>query len=176
MIAQCTPFSLRYNNLLATLLVALLASQCRHLIEVRAAERQGKQAPRNASWYSIHTGFNVALLPVIFFFSALYYTDVVSTLAVLIAYRNHLLRLGPRAPGVMSDLWTVALGVATLFMRQTNVFWVVVYMGGSEAVHALRSVKPTIVQGYTTKLHDPPLNEADPDGMFAFGIFVGYSC
>lgn len=159
---DCTASSLRSNNLLATLLTTGLASQCRHLIEVRAAEREGKPVPRNPSFYSYHTGLNIALMPVIFFFSALYYTDVVSTLVVLFAYRNHLLRVGPKPPGLLNSIWTVILGVVALFMRQTNVFWVVVYMGGLEAIHVLP------VQESFAKLHDPPLNRSGPEGMFPF--------
>ncbi|KAK4099202.1 glycosyltransferase family 59 protein [Parathielavia hyrcaniae] len=162
MLAQCTPSSLRHNNLVATLLTALLASQCRHLIEVRAAEREGRESPGRPSFYSFHTGLNIALFPVIFFFSALYYTDVVSTLVVLVAYRNHLQRLGPQQPGVANDLWTVILGLHALFMRQTNVFWVVVYMGGSEVVHVLRSTKPA-PEGSLTNLQDPPLRQSGPE-------------
>ena len=162
MLAQCTPFSLRSNNLLATLLTALVAAQCRHLVAVRAAESQGRPVPRSVSIVSYLIGLNISLFPVIFFFSALYYTDVVSTLVVLVAYRNHLRRLGSRRPGIASDLWTVVLGVAALFMRQTNVFWVVVYMGGLEAVHVLKSVGPS--NGESTNMFDPPLNEAGPYG------------
>ncbi len=163
MLKECTPASLRYGNLLATLLTALVAAQCRYLIEARAAEREGKPASQGISAYAFHTGVNIASFPVIFFFSGLYYTDVVSTLVVLVAYRNHLSRVGQRTPGVGNDLWTVVLGVAALFMRQTNVFWVVVYMGGLEAVHVLRSVK-LAGQGPLAKLYDPPLNQSGPEG------------
>jgi alpha-1,2-glucosyltransferase len=138
------------------MLTALLAIQCRHLIEVRAAERERGTRLDGPSSYSFHTGINIATMPVIFFFSALYYTDVFSTLVVLVAYRNHLLRLGTEAPGALNGLWTVILGGAALFMRQTNVFWVVVYMGGCEAVHALRWPDRSV--------HDPPLNESGPVG------------
>jgi alpha-1,2-glucosyltransferase len=158
---DCNTSSLRSNNLLATLLTAGFASQCRHLIEVRAAERERKPVPRSPSFYSFHTGLNIALVPVIFFFSALYYTDVLSTLVVLVAYRNHLLRLGPKPPSLLNNLWTVVLGVAALSMRQTNVFWVVVYMGGLEAVHVLP------IQEGLSKLHDPPLDQSGPEGMFS---------
>lgn len=86
---------------------------------------------------------NIALFPVLFFFSGLYYTDVASTLLVLVAYKNHLGRVSTKqSASVLNDLWTVILGVATLFMRQTNVFWVVVFMGGSEAAHAIKSLNP----------------------------------
>jgi alpha-1,2-glucosyltransferase len=133
------------------------------LIEVRAAEREGRKGPRKLSFYSYHTGLNIALFPLIFFFSALYYTDVISTLFVLMAYRNHLYRLSPEGPGLVSDLWTVVLGVLTLSMRQTNVFWVVVYMGGLEAVHVLRGAKPG-AQGHFAGLHDPPLRRSGLEG------------
>ncbi|KAH6855876.1 glycosyltransferase family 59 protein [Chaetomium sp. MPI-CAGE-AT-0009] len=163
---ECTASSLRSNNLVATL-VALLAAQCRHLTEVRAAERAGKQGPAGASFDSYYTGLNIALFPVLYFFSALYYTDVMSTLVVLVAYRNHLLRLAPLPPSLLNDLWTVILGVGALFMRQTNVFWVVVYMGGLEAAHVLRAVEPGPGwQQHLTKLHDPPLNRATPEDWF----------
>ena len=170
-LSECTPSSLRPINLLATMLIALLAAQCRHLVEVRAAERGGKKGSGSVSFNAYYTGLNIALFPVIFFFSALYYTDVVSTLVVLFAYRNHLRRLGPQPLGFLNDLWTVALGVAALFMRQTNVFWVVVYMGGLEAAHVLRSVKPG-TQVYL-KLHDPPLDQSGPEGELLWRFISG---
>jgi alpha-1,2-glucosyltransferase len=133
---------------------------------MRMAERDGKPVPPGISWYAYHTGVNVALFPVIFFFSALYYTDVVSTLVVLVAYRNHLLRIGTQRPGLWNDLWTVILGIAALFMRQTNVFWVVVYMGGLEAVHVLRLAQsPPHESQPELQLHDPPLNQSAAEGM-----------
>jgi alpha-1,2-glucosyltransferase len=160
---ECTSSSLRSTNLLAAL-TALLAGECRHLTEVRAAEREGKQGPEAVSFNSYYTGLNLALFPVFFFFSALYYTDVASTLVVLFAYRNHLLRVGPDPPGLANDVLTVVLGVAALLMRQTNVFWVVVYMGGLEAANALRSVSVTPGAQQYLKLHDPPLNQSAPEG------------
>ncbi|KAL2267390.1 hypothetical protein VTJ83DRAFT_4667 [Remersonia thermophila] len=154
MLPACTAASLRSNNVLATVLTGLLAAQCRHLLEMRSAEREGSRVPRSVSAYASRTGVNVAAMPVIFFFSGLYYTDVFSALVVLVAYRNHLLRLGAGAPSLASDVRTVLLGIAALLMRQTNVFWVVVYMGGSEAVYVLgRNGKKD--------LHDPLLDQSD---------------
>jgi alpha-1,2-glucosyltransferase len=164
MFTECTPSSLRSNNTVAILL-ALVAAQCRHLIEVRAAERAGKQVPTGTSFDTYYTGVNIALFPVLFFFSALYYTDVMSTLVVLVAYHNHLFRLAPRPPSFVNDVWTVVLGVGALFMRQTNVFWVVVYMGGLEAAHVLHNVERGS-QHPLTKLHDPPLTWSSPEDWF----------
>ncbi|GAB1316563.1 glucosyltransferase [Madurella fahalii] len=169
---ECTPYALRSTNVFATLLIAPLTIQCRQLIETRSAEREGKPLPQSASFYSYHTGLNIVLFPVIFFFSALYYTDVVSTLAVLVTYRNHLVRLGPQRPSFTNDVFTVVMGVLALLVRQTNVFWVVVYMGGLEAVHVLRSVKPA-AQDSVSKVHDPPLNNSGPEDWIFCTVTLG---
>ncbi|KAK4660824.1 glucosyltransferase [Podospora pseudocomata] len=161
----CETSILRFHNLSVVLVIVAAAAQCRNLIERRQAERVGKVASTNLSLYSFHTAINTALMPVVFFFSGLYYTDPLSTLAVLLSYRHHLQRVGPERPGLLSDVWTVILGVAALFMRQTNVFWVVVYMGGLEAVYTLRSVKSG-AQEFLTTLHDPPLSNSGPDDWF----------
>ena len=129
----------------------------------------------------MHTSFNIALFPLLFFFSGLYYTDVVSTAVVVGAFLNHLKRVGRDHSSTLSDLLTIALGVLALFMRQTNVFWVVVYMGGLEAVHAVKTLRPGRVDQPFMKtmgeqlrffawrysvgdIHDLPLSQAWPDG------------
>jgi alpha-1,2-glucosyltransferase len=149
--------------------------QCRLRLEGRSA------AARQASMYAYHTAINIAFFPVLFFFSALYYTDILSAVVVLVAYENHLARLEKASTNLINDLWTVILGVAALFMRQTNVFWVVVYMGGLEAVHCIRSLRPTSAEKpkdqtvgslgnyYAWRysvgdIHDPPLSQASIDG------------
>ncbi|CAK7264699.1 glucosyltransferase [Sporothrix epigloea] len=143
----CHIWALRGANTVAIMLVALTASACRAALEQqkngsKAAARPGYRSAM--SFYALHTGCNVALFPVLFFFSALYYTDVYSTLAVLVAYRLHLFRASVPAlePLPMwSDLLTVLVGFAALAMRQTNIFWIVVYMGGLEIVQAAKAVR-----------------------------------
>lgn len=163
---ECSEWALRSHNLIAIPFIVTTAARCRDSIEVWQARRAGRPPVWDGiSWYSFHTGINIALMPVIFFFSGLYYTDVWSTLVVLQAYKHHLKRLGPQKPSLYDDLWTIIWGVTALFMRQTNVFWVVVYMGGVEAVHALRSVKPG-AQEFLTTVHDPPLHKSGPEGKF----------
>ncbi|KAK4197300.1 family 59 putative glycosyltransferase [Triangularia verruculosa] len=158
----CEASNLRLHNFSVVLAIVVTAAQCRKLIETRQTERLGKIASPGLSLYSFHVAINTALMPVVFFFSGLYYTDPLSTLVVLLSYRHHLQRVGSKRPGLLSDVWTILLGVAALFMRQTNVFWVVVYIGGLEAVHVLRSVKPA-AQEFLTTLHDPPLSKSGPD-------------
>ncbi|KAL8741250.1 MAG: hypothetical protein Q9184_008409 [Pyrenodesmia sp. 2 TL-2023] len=80
-----------------------------------------------------HAILNICLFPPLFFFYGLYYTDVWSVLAVLTTiqfyHRN----------------WTKLLlvaGIASLLFRQTNIFWVAIYLGGSEVVRTLGKGHP----------------------------------
>lgn len=138
----CSAQSLRATCGVALLVLAYLALRCRHEIEARIYEAHAAGRLKVYSQYSLHTAANIALFPLLFFFSGLYYTDVASTAAVLAAYLNHLKRLGLTQSSLLSDASTILLGLSTLFMRQTNVFWVVVYMGGAEAVHAIKTLRP----------------------------------
>lgn len=74
-----------------------------------------------------HTTFNISFFPLLFFFSGLYYTDVASTLLVLTAYRAFLRR---------QRFAVFIFGAASLWFRQTNVFWVVILLGGLEIVRS----------------------------------------
>lgn len=165
-------------DVLGVALIHLVASSCRRYIE--ASHGQARSSASAAPSYAYLTAINIALFPVLFFFSALFYTDVYSALFVLLAYQNHLRRLS-RGKAFLNDVWTVCLGISALLMRQTNVFWIVVYLGGMEAVHAVRSVRPPAVEqpNLTTLLdvvkfyvwrysvgdiHDPPLDVSWPDG------------
>jgi alpha-1,2-glucosyltransferase len=75
----------------------------------------------------IHTAVNACLFPPLFFFSGLYYTDVVSTLMVLVAYDACLAHSQHGAQGFLHGLEIWALGLIGLGMRQTNVFWCAVF-------------------------------------------------
>ncbi|PHH92252.1 hypothetical protein CDD83_8177 [Cordyceps sp. RAO-2017] len=186
----CDARSLRAANAVGLLVLALLFLLCRRQMEGRG---------RPFSEYAIHGACNVALFPLLFFFSGLYYTDVISTAAVLGALLNHLHRLGRRhRPGSLSsDLATVALGLLALFMRQTNVFWVVVYMGGLEAVDAIKTLAPArpekepaatatsrerlkhFAQRWSVgDIHDLPLDQAWPDDaiLTAVSLAVAAAC
>ncbi|RSM05485.1 Dol-P-Glc:Glc(2)Man(9)GlcNAc(2)-PP-Dol alpha-1,2-glucosyltransferase [Fusarium oligoseptatum] len=186
----CDASSLRVANAVALMFLAYLALQCRHQIESRLYEAHSLIRLRVHSQYALHTAFNIALFPLLFFFSGLYYTDVASTAAVLVAYLNHLNRIGRNRSSVLNDLLTVILGVFTLFFRQTNVFWVVVYMGGLEVVHAIKTLRPERVdQPFMSSLaeqvkfylwrysvgdiHDPPLNLLWIDEMIFCVLSLG---
>lgn len=188
---------LRETNIYAVLAIAVLVLRCRRLIEVRHKPANAN-GPQSGSIYSVHTAINIALFPVIFFFSGLYYTDLWSTATVFWAYENHLERLaGPTT--IRSNLKTVTLGVAALWMRQTNVFWVVIFFGGVEAVHAVKKramelpIKATAADAAASAadmkdfvpaaklylylyrhgyIHDPPLNSASAYDVFWLALSV----
>ncbi|KAF7549028.1 hypothetical protein G7046_g8477 [Stylonectria norvegica] len=176
----CDVQSLRLASVVALLILAVLALCCRGEIEARLYEAHSSTRPKGYTQYARHTAFNIALFPLLFFFSGLYYTDVASTAVVLGGYLNHLRRLGRDRSSFFSDLVAISLGVLALFMRQTNVFWFVVYMGGLEAVHAIKTLRPErVAQPYMTTIfaqlkyyawrysvgdvHDPPLHMIWPD-------------
>lgn len=184
LIGPCSPLTLRMTNWLAILFIALGALQCRRLVEARLADRaSGGRHTRPLyvlSIHAVHTGVNTALFPLLFFFSGLYYTDVFSTLAVLGAFWVHLERVGLEGKGWWSDVLVVLVGLLALLMRQTNVFWVVVFVGGLEAVHVVKGLRPPVtspgqfergmlVKFYLAKysqgdVHDPPLKQAGLEG------------
>ena len=180
----CGPRTLRATNVAAIRVLSYIAFLCRHLIEARIHEEHSTTKLTVRSQYAVHTAFNIGLFPLLFFFSGLYYTDVVSTTVVLGAYLNHLSRVGRDKSSFLSDILTMILGIAALFMRQTNVFWIVVYMGGLETVHAIKSLRVDRVDHpfFTTifeqlkyyawrhsrgDVHDPPLGMSWPTGRYS---------
>lgn len=76
------------------------------------------------------TALNICLFPPLFFFFGLYYTDVASVLSIIIAY-YHFLRGSTKR--------FVLVGLVSLSLRQTNIFWVSAYMGGIAVLGALPS-------------------------------------
>lgn len=178
---RCDATSLRAGNVVSLFALAYLALLCRQEIEAQLYGTRLRSPSRPFSIYALHTAFNIALFPLLFFFSGLYYTDVPSTAVVVGAFLNHLKRVARDRSSVASDLFTIAIGLLALLMRQTNVFWIVVFMGGLEAVHAVKTLRPERVdQPFMTTLwaqlkyfawrysvgdiHDLPLSHAWHDG------------
>lgn len=71
-----------------------------------------------------HSSVNIVLFPPLFFFSALYYTDVASTLSVVVFYWYFLQVVSNRRGTIKDAVVQVVLGVISLSFRQTNIFWV----------------------------------------------------
>ena len=168
-------------------MLSYVALLCRQQIEANLYYGQYAARLQIRSQYGAHTALNIALFPLLFFFSGLYYTDVVSTLVVLGSFLNHLRRVSQDRASALSDLFTILLGISSLFMRQTNVFWTVVFMGGLEAVHAVKTLKPEHIEHPSSQtlweqcriymwswsvgeIHDPPLQVAWTDGRSGISI------
>ncbi|KAL6717231.1 glucosyltransferase [Lecanora helva] len=77
----------------------------------------------------IHVTLNICLFPPLFFFYALYYTDVLSALSVLFAYQCCLKK--------RSSWICCCAGLLSLLFRQTNIFWVSLFLGGLAFCRAL---------------------------------------
>lgn len=112
-------------------------------IEVHDEECEGKhgsnvrckRCPSWSGWELIHTTINVYLFPPLFFFYGLYYTDIFSAVSVLYAYRCHLAR---------QQTSIASAGLLSLLFRQTNIFWVSVFLGGLEVCMRIPKGRPEI--------------------------------
>ncbi|KAI1410296.1 glycosyltransferase family 59 protein [Hypoxylon sp. FL1857] len=185
----CSVYYLRLFNVEVIPYLALAAIMSRALLEQprTAGNAQGRS---KFSVYAVWTGINISLFPVLFFFTGLYYTDVISTFVVLLTYVNHLGRVSKDRTSLANDAYTLFLGLLALCMRQTNIFWVVVYMGGLEAVHSIKTLRPEPVavpaftalaqqiQFYTWRyslgdIHDPSLNLTSPIDLVLCTVSIG---
>ncbi|KAI0097773.1 DIE2/ALG10 family-domain-containing protein [Nemania sp. FL0031] len=135
----CSVYNLRAFNVFVVSYITVLVVICK---AVSARIRAKPDGGPEISVHNLLTGINVALFPVLFFFSGLYYTDPASTLIVLLAYTNHLTRRGTKPPSFLNDVYSLALGILALGFRQTNIFWVVIYMGGLEVIHSIKTLNP----------------------------------
>ncbi|KAH9828358.1 glycosyltransferase family 59 protein [Teratosphaeria destructans] len=84
-----------------------------------------------------HSALNVALFPPLFFFSALYYTDIWSTAFVLLFYSCLLNAYREGANSFLRYITLVTVGSASLLFRQTNIFWVSILPAAVVFVHQL---------------------------------------
>ena len=185
---------LRSHNVLALLFVLSYSIDSRGLTTL--GWRRDRSEPvrkwiRNSRPISadmLHTGFNIALFPLLFFFSGLYYTDVLSTCVVLAMYRLFLERKGARANTAEGLVWLYPVGLVALAMRQTNIFWVAAFMGALELVRTIKANKEDFkseqavsrswkgvavdkFQQYSHgNIHDVALKDAGVVGTFTFVI------
>jgi alpha-1,2-glucosyltransferase len=124
--------------------------------------------------HDIHSAFNIALFPPLFFFSALYYTDVMSTMIVLVSYWAYLGKTKAR-----DEVTTIFIGVLALFFRQTNIFWVAIFPAGLAVVDVLKksaehNANPgkgnsqAILRESWSKgtVYDCPVQDAGPQGAY----------
>lgn len=131
-----------------------------------------KNGETSQKWQIAHTALNICLFPVLFFFCALYYTDVYSILTVLGTVYRHYRQAD--AVSLMSK-WNTAIvvnGLLSLSLRQTNIFWVAIYLGGLQVVRELgysgrrnQSINDVFLEGWVQgRIYDPIIDEASIEG------------
>jgi alpha-1,2-glucosyltransferase len=126
-----------------------------------------------------HTVLNICLFPPLFFFSGLYYTDILALLVVVEAYNWDLKRDTERDAGTASrnGIWEtlgfLAFALAALACRQTNIFWVSVFLGGLQVVRKIRKsatpcqsskVMTIVKQSLQNEVYDPFVSDASLEG------------
>ena len=108
-------------------------------------------------------------------FYHLYYTDILALLVVVEACNWDLKRVNGGKYGPIYALGFLVFGLGALLCRQTNIFWVSVFLGGLQVVRTvIQSAKPcrssdisSIVKGgFSGEIYDPLVAEASLEGMF----------
>ncbi|EUC32163.1 glycosyltransferase family 59 protein [Bipolaris zeicola 26-R-13] len=174
----CETRFLRMQNTVA--LCAILPMSYLILRILRACNNPSKPSTKDSTLFTdVHSAVNIALFPPLFFFSGLYYTDVMSTLVVLFAYTTHL----ASPPSSLSPLLAVSVllsGILALFFRQTNIFWVAVFPAGLAVVNALKADGPSTASKSkdvteilrdswaTGRIIDPPVQDANVQDVIIF--------
>lgn len=148
----CSTKVLRIQNAFALSLIFFIVVEIRRCVRAQADPQRVKEDdPTSTGEENIDTGvvsqtptldaltaFNIALFPPLSLFGALYYTDVMSTAAVLLSYHAFLLTTKKSARTIFDDVIAVLTGVVALFFRQTNIFWVAVFPAGATVIQALK--------------------------------------
>lgn len=160
--------ALRTTNAVATSL--LLPWRLQTLLDTLRGERNQRPI---AAWLS-HQVLNICLFPPLFFFSGLYYTDVVAVLAVVEAYNWDLKRSRESGSATWKTSVFVIVGLVALVCRQTNIFWVAVFLGGLQVVRILHKVsRPSTAVTFAdvaakgfqnNELYDPLVADASIEG------------
>ncbi|KAF2220130.1 alpha-2-glucosyltransferase Alg10 [Elsinoe ampelina] len=137
-----------------------------------STKREGTQkAATTLSAFSIHqlhAAFNICLFPPLFFFSALYYTDIAAVVSVLLFWNYFLTVHEKGEPTLLQHVNIVILGLITLTFRQTNIFWVSVFPAAILLVSRIDVGLEDHEHGET--LSDPPVRESYADEYFFFVI------
>lgn len=86
----------------------------------------------------IYRELNIMLFPLFFFFSALYYTDLLSALTVMLSYIFWGLgQTTVTSSMVLFRVMHFLSGLLALASRQTNIFWVAIFLGGLQVVQTV---------------------------------------
>jgi len=125
-------------------------------------------SPQSA--HQLHTAFNICLFPPLFFFTALYYTDVASAVSVFVCWKHFTRAHQQGQSDITQDVITIALSLISLTFRQTNIFWVSVFPAALLVVSQIDIGLHDDAQVNEERLYDPPVRAAWVDGMLASGL------
>ena len=147
----------------------------------------GAQKSGYGTFSAAHSALNIALMPPLFFFSALYYTDVASTLSVMLCFYP----LVCSDESAVKQIWwhsrLFVLGLVSLTFRQTNIFWVAVFPAAAVVLRELDQGHELVKESMYNKskgfgdtmasvartswkmdvLYDPSVRDASMEGEFA---------
>lgn len=144
----CSTSSLRVLNAGALCLICPLSYHI--LRQLRAHHKSAQHDHQNktsfeeqcseedlTSLLDAHSALNITLFSPLFFFSALYYTDILSTVFVLYTY-SAFLRKSSTTNSIVREILVAFSGFLALWFRQTNIFWVAVFTAGLAVIDALK--------------------------------------
>ena len=174
------PQIFRSINAIGSVFLASVVSNLLFLTKKRDPDKESAKSP--IAWDQsklIHTTINICLFPPLFFFYGLYYTDVLSALSVLLAYQIYLKK---------TNSWmSISAGLLSLLFRQTNIFWVFLFLGGLAFCRAI----PEGRAGFELNEHeffdviqcswqngccyDPPISQANFEGRICNSVSA-YHC
>ena len=159
--------TLRTTNVAAA---AILPWRLQSLLDSLRGERNTRPVSARLS----HTVLNICLFPPLFFFSGLYYTDILALLLVIESYNWDIKRTGT-ASSPLQTLVLLLCGLAALVSRQTNIFWVSVFLGGLRVCRTLRQsstdcessdIKDIATRSLNKELYDPHIAGASAAGKY----------
>ena len=149
---------LRTTNFVGSIAIAWLVREAL-LLPIKVQDRLWYR------WDLLHTALNVYLFPPLFFFYGLYYTDVLSVASVLFAYRGHL---------AGKHRTVISAGLLSLLFRQTNIFWVSIFLGSLEYCKTIRKGRPGIEFPTQPTFHD--VVEGSWQHNAAYDPFISQAC
>jgi len=137
----------RSTNAIGSIFLVGIAGRLLPLIRSRDESEELDQAPKQWLFAElVHNTVNICLFPPLFFFYGLYYTDVLSALSVLYTYQCYLENENGFNP--------VFAGLLSLLFRQTNIFWVSLFLGGLELCRAIPKKQPAVKFASVPGLYD----------------------
>ncbi|KAF1810178.1 hypothetical protein P152DRAFT_101638 [Eremomyces bilateralis CBS 781.70] len=177
LLGGCSIPTLRALNIICLVLMFIVLSHTGFEPQVKIRSRSSRTG------VATQTALNIALFPPLFFFSGLFYTDIISTLAVLLFLKIHYARLtaltskdGTPQGNLLRVSLLITLGLFALLCRQTNIIWVGIFpaistafeflksedYGGRETDRCVRSVGDVIRCSWESLIvYDPPVEFAE---------------